>query len=164
MAHTGPRSMTFGSEPNVSQYCSSKNLLLTLLTLLSLLLVGGLTNASACLQSGKSCARQCSAAATRVNDCHPETFQKLASSFCCQSESCHRSAALPRALGGPEYRTQSANAHLLIHDSRPLTPQLRSPVDLACLAVMPEPRLFYLTASLAPLQSLSNLRTVILRH
>ncbi len=164
MAHAGSRSMTFGSEPNVSQYCSSKNLLLTLLTLLALLVVGGLTNASACLQTGNACLRQCSTVATRVNDCHPETFRKLGSSFCCQSESCHRSAGLPRALGGPEYRTQSANAHLLIHDSRPLTPQLRTAADLASLRVMPEPRLFYLTASLAPLQSLSNLRTVVLRH
>ena len=156
--------MTFGSEPNVSQYCSSKNLLLTFLMLLFLLAIGGLTNASACLQTGKGNLRQCSAAATRVNDCHPETFQKLNSSFCCQSESCHRTAALPRALGGPEYRTQAGNAHLLIHDSRPLTPQLRTAADLTSLTVMPEPRLFYLTASLAPLQSLTSLRTVVLRH
>ncbi len=97
----------------------------------------------------------------RVDRCHLDPARSEAKR-CCQSEACHQTAADSRNLGGPGYHTLTSYAHLLIHESRTQTPQLKAgtpfidqlspPAQIVCRIKTPD----------SPLQSLGHLQTIVL--
>ena len=96
----------------------------------------------------------------RVDSCHLVVEQKQVT--CCQSESCHQSVPQKRDFDSPEYHIQYKILHSLVHESRPLIPKMKSgkPFIINHPSL---PRLFSQTRdSLAPLQSLHSLRTIVL--
>ena len=97
----------------------------------------------------------------RVDSCHLVIDQQKQVA-CCQSESCHQSVPQKRDLDSPEYHIQYKVLHSLVHESRPLIPKLKSgkPFIINHPSL---PQLFSRTRdSLAPLQSLHSLRTIVL--
>jgi hypothetical protein len=141
----------------VTERTPLSNLQLTFILTIFLLLCGGLQSACGCLLSGEQAYSQ----EIRVDSCHPVISQaKLAP--CCQSEACHQTTSLQYDLDNPEYHAWHENSHPLIHESRPLTPQLKvgRPFIISCLDL---PQFsFTIKVSPTPFQSLYSLRTVVL--
>ena len=122
-----------------------------------LLLCGGMQSAFACLLSGN----QFPNASIRVNRCHSVISQKE-SIPCCQIEVCHQSTQPQRDLGGPEYQTLQKGSHALVHESRPLTPQLKTGEPFTIQHIATVHCSPFSRGSQEPLQSLCSLRTVVL--
>jgi hypothetical protein len=122
-----------------------------------LLLCGGLQSAFACLLPEN----QPIDASIRVDRCHSVINQKE-SIPCCQIEVCHQSTRPQRDLGGPGYQTLHKGSHALVHESRPLTPQLKTGEPFVTQSIVPKHSSPFSSGSQEPLQSLYSLRTVVL--
>jgi len=122
-----------------------------------LLLCGGLQSAFACpLPENQS-----HSSSIRVDSCHLIISQKE-SGRCCQFEVCHQSTLPQRDLGGPGYQTLHKGSHALVHESRPLTPQLKTGEPFISQHHVPTHYSLFSRGSQEPLQSLHSLRTVVL--
>ena len=133
------------------------NLQLTFILATFLFFCGGLQSAFGCLLYGE----QAYSPEIRVDSRHPVISQAKPAP-CCQSEACHQTTPRQYDLDNPEYHTWHENSHPLIHESRPLTPQLKvgRPFIISCLDL---PRFFFTTkTSQIPFQSLYSLRTIVL--
>ncbi len=97
----------------------------------------------------------------RVDSCHLRIEQKKLTP-CCQSEACHQTAPRQHDFGGPEYQNLHHDAYLLIHEARPLTPQLKIGVALATRYVEQPQVAVSIKSSPTPRQALHNLRTIVL--
>ena len=97
----------------------------------------------------------------RVDSCHLVVEQKT-SAPCCQSEACHQTAPKQHDFGGPEYQNLHHDSHLLYHEARPLTPQLKVGVAFTARDFKPSQFPVNLEKPLAPRQALHNLRTIVL--
>ncbi|MEE4254924.1 MAG: hypothetical protein V2I50_12865 [Desulfuromusa sp.] len=130
--------------------------LIFIITML-LLLCGGLQSAFACLLPESQGQRF----SIRVDSCHLVISQQEGSS-CCQAEVCHQSTLPQRDLGTPGYQTLHQGSHALTHESRPLTPQLKTGEPFIIQHVATAHFSPFLRGSQEPLQSLYSLRTVVL--
>lgn len=121
------------------------------------LFCAGLQAAFGCLPQGT----QTYSPEIRVDRCHLVVSQKKLAT-CCQSEACHQTMPRKRDLGCPEYHTQQKDFHSLVHESRPLTPQLK--VGKPFIVHHPAPAKAFSLArvSRTPLQSHHTLRTTVL--
>ena len=122
-----------------------------------LLLCVGLSSAFGCLLPEN----QAYSPEIRVDSCHLVVSQKKTIP-CCQSESCHQATPQKRDLGGSEYQTQHKDSHSLVLESHPLTPQLRAGRPFLTKHIILSQASFITGLPQIPLQSLDNLRTVVL--
>jgi hypothetical protein len=97
----------------------------------------------------------------RVDSCHLVINQKK-STPCCQSEACHQTAPRQHDFGGPEYQNLHHDSYLLIHEARPLTPQLKVGVAFTTRNFKQPQLLVSQEKSPTPRQALHNLRTIVL--
>ena len=136
---------------------SSSNVRLIFVIAGFLLLCVGLPSAFGCLLPES----QAYSPEIRVDSCHLVVNQKKTMP-CCQIEACHQTAPQKRDLGSPEYHTQLKDSHSLVHESRPLTPQLKVGKPFltkhTVLARFSSPT----RVSKTPFQSLHSLRTIVL--
>lgn len=122
-----------------------------------LLLCAGLPSAFGCLLTES----QAYNPEIRVNSCHQVISQeKLAP--CCHSKACHQTAPQKRDLGSPEYHTQHEDSLFLVHESRPLTPQLKVGKPFLTRYIILAQFSSPTRVSETPLQSLHSIRTVVL--
>jgi len=97
----------------------------------------------------------------RVDSCHLRVEQER-STPCCQSEACHQTAPRQHDFGGPEYQNLHHGSYLLIHETRPLTPQLKIAPTLTCHDFeQPQTQVSFKKLQ-DPRQALHNLRTIVL--
>ncbi len=122
-----------------------------------LLLCAGLPSAFGCLLPES----QTYSPEIRVDSCHLVVNQKK-SVPCCQIEACHQTAPQKRDLGSPEYHTQLEDSLFLVHESRPLTPQLKVGKPFLTRHIALSQFSSPTRVSKTPLQSLYSLRTVVL--
>jgi hypothetical protein len=99
----------------------------------------------------------------RVNTCHLVISQAEAVP-CCKIKTCHQTTPQQRDLGGPEYQNQQKISYHLAHESRSFSPQLKISEALSFTYVDLTSAQFDKNISHRSLQSLSNLRSVVLRH
>jgi len=144
-------------EATVTERISGCNVRLIFLLAGFLLLCAGLPSAFGCLLPES----QAYSPEIRVDSCHLVVNQKKTMP-CCQTEACHQTAPRKRDLGSPEYHTQHKDSHSLVHESRPLTPQLKVGKPFLTKYII-LPQFTSLTrGSETPLQSLHCLRTIVL--
>lgn len=136
---------------------SSHNFRLVFLLAALLLLCGGIQSAFGCLLPGN----QIYSPEIRVDSCHL-VIEQNKTAPCCQIEACHQATPQKRDLGSPEYHNQLKDSHSLVHESRPLTPQIKTGKPFVTNHVV----LLQLSALTRvphhPLQSLHSLRTTVL--
>ena len=141
----------------MTKHNTTNNVRLIFVVVAFLLLCAGLQSAFACLLPED----QAYNPEIRVDSCHLVISQKK-SAPCCQSEACHQTAPQKRDLGSPEYHTQHKDSHSLVHESRPLTPQLKVGKPFLTKHII-LPQFSSLTRVFqTPRQSLYSLRTVVL--
>ncbi len=135
---------------------------LSLLLSAFFVLVGFLAHAGACLSPVPSCE-----VTPQVNSCHTITVNapKTCAQSCCKSEACHTAGPVARDIGGPSYQNEQNASHPIAHDPRTQTPLFRvvdsrDPQFPASLITA----IFVQQYTYLPNQTLSHLRTVILRH
>lgn len=97
----------------------------------------------------------------RVDSCHLVIDQKKTTP-CCQSEACHQTAPRQHDFGGPEYQNLHHDSYLLVHETRPLTPQLKIGGAFTTGYFNQVKILFNSEKPLPPRQALHNLRTIVL--
>ncbi len=122
-----------------------------------LLLCAGLQSACGSLIQGN----QAYNPEIRVDSCHHVAVQKIAT-HCCQSEACHQTVPQQRDLGGPEFHNLHDISYPLVHEVRPLTPQLKVGAAFT-IQHRDQPQISaVLYTPQRPLQALHNLRTIVL--
>lgn len=116
------------------------------------------------LQAAYSCATHDGCAYNpeiRVDRCHLDDTRAKAE-LCCQSEACHSNTPQQHDLGGPSFHAERNASHLLIHESRTHTPQLKVGAPFIQISNPPAIVSCNIKAPETPLQALTNLQTVVL--
>lgn len=99
----------------------------------------------------------------RTDGCHL-IFIQAKPPTCCPSRACHQTTPVQRDLGRPEYHTQQKSAHPLAHESRTFSPQFKAGQAIVATYVPQNNFQSINTIQPKPLQSLTNLRSVVLLH
>lgn len=141
----------------VTERNSNSNVRLIFVIAVFLFLSAGLPSAFGCLLPEN----QTYSPEIRVDSCHLVITQKELSP-CCQSKACHQTAPQKCDLGSPEYHIQHKDSHFLVHESRPLTPQLKVGKPFLTKHIILLQFLSLARAPQIPLQSLHSLRTIVL--